>query len=202
MQKQIAVTGGIGSGKSTVLSLLKEKGYSVYSCDEISKSLFFETEYVKEIEKAFPSVVIDNKIERAKLRELVFSDALARERLNAITHPIIMKRLFSRMRQDSSLIVFAEVPLLFEGGFENKFCETIIVKRNIQDRIKAICTRDKIGEEDALKKIRAQFDYDNESNDKWFDSIGAHVIRNDGDIKLLQLQIDKVLQDINMKHFS
>ena len=62
MSKKIAITGGIGSGKSTVLSFLKENGYPVFSCDEIYKQLLLDREYIEKIEKLFPSAV------RSKMR--------------------------------------------------------------------------------------------------------------------------------------
>lgn len=196
MKKRVAVTGGIGSGKSVVLALLKEKGYPTYSCDEISKELFYETDYIRCIAENFPSVVRNGEIMRDKLRKLVFNDLEARKRLNEISHPIIMKRLFSRMDNDSGEIVFAEVPLLFEGGFEKDFRETIIVKRKIEDRITAICSRDKIGKEEALKKIRSQIDYDAEENMKRFRFMNAHVLENNGNISDLRINLEKILASL------
>jgi len=196
VKKRIAVTGGIGSGKSAVLDLLKEKGYSTYSCDEISKELFFEAEYIRRVEQAFPSVVKNGEIVREKLRALIFSDTEARMRLNEISHPIIMKRLLAQMDNDLGELVFAEVPLLFEGGFEKDFCETIIVKRKIKDRIAAICLRDKIGEGEALKKIRAQIDYDSEENAKRFRLMNAYLLENNGDLNDLKVGLETILSSL------
>ena len=67
--KKIAITGGIGSGKSLVGSYLKKQGYPVFSCDEIYKEIFDTNEYVQLIERAFPSTVKDGKIDRKILSQ-------------------------------------------------------------------------------------------------------------------------------------
>ena len=74
MGKKIAVTGGIGSGKSTVLTLLKNLGYPVFSCDEIYREITESQAYVKEIETLFPSCVENGTINRKALAEIVFND--------------------------------------------------------------------------------------------------------------------------------
>ena len=73
MKIKVAVTGGIGSGKSTVLAILKDMGYSVYSCDEIYKNLIRRKDYVAEIEKRF-GCVKDGHIQLDELSEKVFSN--------------------------------------------------------------------------------------------------------------------------------
>ena len=119
MSKKIAITGGIGSGKTTVSNLIKEKGYPVYSCDEIYKELIDSTIYIKEIEKAFPAAIKQGKINRKGLAEIVFSNEQERKRLNEIAHPLIMKTLLDHISQRENELIFAEVPLLLEGNFEN-----------------------------------------------------------------------------------
>ena len=78
MKKKIAITGGIGSGKSTVCKCLSEMGYSVFSCDKIYNELIFEPSYISKIEKAFPGVVVHNQIDKTRLASIIFSSDTAR----------------------------------------------------------------------------------------------------------------------------
>ena len=121
MKKKIAITGGIGSGKSTVLHIFGEMGYPIFSCDEIYREIIDTAEYVKKIEMTFPRCVVDGKVDRKLLASTVFGNGEALEKLNAIAHPLIMQRLLEEMKNCTSEKVFAEVPLLFEGNYEALF---------------------------------------------------------------------------------
>ena len=111
---KIAITGGMGSGKSKALQLVSELGYPTFSCDEIYKRIIVSAEYVESIKNAFPKCVINNQIDRAKLAETIFQDKTKIEKLNSIAHPIIMRQLFEEMDNSLGKLTFAEVPLLFE----------------------------------------------------------------------------------------
>ena len=197
MGKKIAITGGIGSGKSTVSNILKEKGYPVYSCDEIYAELIHSEDYICAIKKAFPSVVKEGKIDKKLLSDIIFSNAQARTRLNEIAHPLIMKRLFERMNETDGEIVFAEVPLLFEGDFENLFERTIVVMRNVNERVRAVCMRDGISAQKAKERINAQFDYDNPKNAERYQKCGAIFLENEGGIQSLKKSVEQLLKNLS-----
>ena len=74
-QKKIAITGGIGSGKSTVARIIKERGFPVFSCDEIYKDVIKSAEYIEKIAQIFPNAVKNNIIDRQTLAKIVFSDS-------------------------------------------------------------------------------------------------------------------------------
>ena len=114
MPSKIAVTGGIGSGKSTVCRILQEQGYPVFSCDEINRALWQEKDYLDGLRTRFPSCFTDGKPDKKALSALVFSDRKALERLNAYAHPRIYARLKEQM-ESVGRDCFAEVPLLFYG---------------------------------------------------------------------------------------
>ena len=145
---KIAVTGGIGSGKSTVCNLIAKLGYPVYSCDEIYAELFVSGAFLKEIIAEFGDKVADGKgrIDRKKLAAEVFSDDSKLERLNAITHPAIFSEMFRRAEERKGLVFF-EVPVLFEGGYQKLFDEIIVVMRDMADRVECIKKRDGRSEE-------------------------------------------------------
>ena len=163
MLKKIAITGGIGSGKSMVLECAKTLGYPIFSCDEIYKKIAQSKVYIEKIKGVFPNCIIDGILDRKKLAEIVFNDNTSLETLNSIAHPMIMSRLFLEMDKIPDGLVFAEVPLLFECGYEKDFDETIYVKRNLQARINSVMERDKTDRASVLKRMQLQFNPDNEN---------------------------------------
>lgn len=193
MSLKVAITGGIGCGKSTVCNILREMGYPVYSCDEIYSEVIKSSDYISQIRTAFPDAVSDNQVNREVLAGLVFQDRRKLKCLNAIAHPLIMKRLLNQMQRSQSLFVFAEVPLLFEGNFENLFDKIIVVDRDREQRIHAVCDRDRFTTEKVIKRIHSQFNYDSEESKVFFKKIGAHVFSNNGDILNLRNQIENFI---------
>lgn len=155
---KIAVTGGIGSGKSSVAKIIREKGFPVFSCDEINKQLLTKKDYINRIEKIFPEAVEGEKIIKSRLAEIVFSDETALKKLNSVSHPLIMNELNRQMNSCKGL-VFAEVPLLFEGGYENLFHKIIVVCREKEQRILSVMQRDHSEREAVLSRISRQYDY-------------------------------------------
>ena len=141
MPNKIAITGGIGSGKSAVCRILKERGYPVFSCDEINRTLLSEKSYLDGLCALFPACVKDGKLNKAALSALVFSDKEALRTLNAYAHPRISERL-RRDMDGARKTCFAEVPLLFESGMTKQFDCAIVVLRNKEERIRAVVARD------------------------------------------------------------
>lgn len=181
MTRKIAITGGIGSGKSCIINFIKELGYPVFSCDEIYKEVIREPAYILEVSTRFPDCVKNGEVDRRTLANLVFSDSKKREELNEIAHPLIMARLMQKMDECASVFSFAEVPLLFEGNFENLFDEVLVVNRSLTERIKAVCLRDGVPEEKACQRIASQFDYDSPSSQIRLKNCRAFVIENNTD---------------------
>ena len=157
---KIAITGGIGSGKSTVAEIIKNLGYPVFSCDEIYKNIFKSEDFIQQIKKSFPAVIKNEKIDKAELAKIAFSNREKREQLNRLSHPIIMERLNKEMDNCASEFVFAEVPLLFEGDFEEQFDKIIVVRRAFQERLASLQKRDGLTIGEILDRIEAQVDYD------------------------------------------
>ncbi len=187
--KRIAVTGGIGSGKSTLLSILKEFGYPVFSCDEIYRELRKEPSYLALLGEAFPDCMQGDRFDFAALSKKVFSDEAALKKLNALSHPLIMERLLRRMQGVS----FAEVPLLYEGGFESLFDGVLVVVRDKAARISSVMARDSLSEAEILARIRNQID---ESDLKDKDCV---FIVNDGNIADLKKKTRDALCALNIE---
>ena len=190
MKKIIAITGGIGSGKSSAAKFLSEMGYPVFSCDQIYQEVILSLDYIEKVTNLFPECIVNGRIDKKILAQIVFTDKSKLTRLNGIAHPLIMEKLFEKMYNCNQELVFAEVPLLFEGNYEDKFDSVIVIMRNKEKRIQSIISRDGITREQALDRINAQFDYDN-SNER-FKNCNAILIENNGTIEELKTQIQKI----------
>lgn len=196
MGKRIAVTGGIGSGKSIVLQCIRELGYPVFSCDEIYKEISRSSTYLDIIKEVFPSCVQNDVLDRKELSEIVFNNQAALEKLNQISHPLILRELYSRMDNSNSKFVFAEVPLLFEAGLEKDFHETIYVKRNIEDRIQSVILRDHTDRESVEKRIERQFNPNSAEGQIRLQNPKVHVLENNEDIERIEVWLKKFLSTI------
>ena len=195
MGKKIALTGGIGSGKSTVLSILKQMGYPVYSCDEIYREILESQAYVKKVEALFPSCIESGRINRGKLAEIVFKDEEKRKKLNALAHPLIMKTLIERMESEPNLSV-AEVPLLWEGNYQELFDYIFIVTRNKDARVQAVLQRDKTTVEKVKGRMAAQVDYDTTNFLKKDNASKIRFIENNSSLQNLEEEIKNAVISI------
>ncbi len=186
---RIAVTGGIGSGKSTVVAAIKDMGYDTISCDEVYAELTEREEFSEEISGTFGDVLtLDGKLDRRKLSDIVFGDKLKLQKLNDITHSAVMNEVLKRSQ--CSHICFCEVPLLFEGGFQRLFDAVIVVLRDKEKRIDSVIERDNIVRHKIELRIGSQFDYDNSTFSEYY------VIHNDGNLAELTTETHKVVKKI------
>ena len=160
MAKKIALTGGIGSGKSIALNFAKKLGYKTLSCDEISRKIYRDKGLKAEIKKAFGEDVFssDGRLIRKRLALVVFGDSEKVKKLNSITHPVIVDKMLSVINSSKKSCV-VEVPLLFENNLEKYFDKVIVIMRDKKARIDAVIGRDGISEEEVEKRIKNQYDY-------------------------------------------
>ena len=189
---KVAVTGGIGSGKSTVCKVIKEKGYPVFSCDETYAELLNGGCFTQDLIKAFGSSVVDDNgnLNRCKLSEIVFNDGEKLNLLNSITHPKIFEKMFANAQNCEKELCFFEVPVLFECGYENLFDKVIVVMREEEERIKAVMVRDNLPKEKVLSRLNKQYNYKNGDFKQYY------AIHNSGKIDELAVKIDDLLVKI------
>ncbi|MDE7163704.1 MAG: dephospho-CoA kinase [Clostridia bacterium] len=192
---KIAVTGGIGSGKSTVCKIIEKAGYPVYSCDAVYSQLLNGKYLPGKIAEVFGSEILntDGSLNRRALSEIVFGNEQLLQKLNNITHPEIFKAMLS-MTEGKSGLVFFEVPLLFECGYQNLFDEVIVVLRDRDSRIDSVIKRDGLTEQEIVNRINRQFNYTNLNFEQYY------VIHNKGNIDDLCDATNDLLLKIAQKH--
>lgn len=182
----IAVTGGIGSGKSEVSQILKSRGATVLDADKINAELLTRSEYIEKIRKLFPTAVINGKVDKKKLGEIVFHDESARKQLNALAHPLILKEIDRRAKSCGGLIV-VEIPLLTEVNDESAFDRIIAVTAPVSVRVARITERDGVSDEYARAVIRSQ------ASDEAYCRIATDVIQNFGSVSDLEAKLDTLI---------
>lgn len=157
--KVIGITGGMGSGKTTVANFFKELGIPVYIADESAKSLMNSSAEVKsEIigllgEKAYR----DGFLDREYVASQVFNSAENLEKLNSIVHPAVANDFENWKNSQNSPYVIYEAAILFEKGGHKKCDAVILVTAPYKERIKRIKSRDKSSEEDIQARMKHQW---------------------------------------------
>lgn len=159
---KVGLTGGIGSGKSTVAKIFEVLGIPVYYADEAAKQIMnTDEELKKELIKHFgPQAYKDGLLDRAYVASIVFSDKQKLELLNSLTHPATIRDAERWMSRQSSPYAIKEAALLFESG-SNQYLDHIIGVYAPQPlRIKRVMSRDHVTEEEVLKRLSKQMDED------------------------------------------
>lgn len=183
----VGVTGGIGSGKSRVASLLgRLLGGIVISADDVCRELLEAGRegYLQFVRSGGTQFLDgDGVINRVKLREKIFADPALRDQLEAILHPLVLERIQAVAEDAPDSFVIAEVPLLFERGWQDQF-DTIIAVSAPQDVVvQRVVDRDRISREDVGKIIAVQMPMEEKN------SRADHVIDNSADWQESEKQV-------------
>jgi len=161
--KVIGLTGGIGSGKSTVSRMLRGLGAKIIDADQVAREVVEKGKpALNEIAEEFgkETLLEDGTLDRKKLGSIIFSDKEKRFRLNEITHPKIVQeinKLIVKYRSENHCdLVVLDCALLFEMNLDDMVEESWLVSLDKDTQLKRIMSRDELSEEDALKRINAQ----------------------------------------------
>lgn len=155
---KVGVTGGIGSGKSTVCELLKACGAAVYDSDSRAKHLMATDESLREqLIAAFGEGCYNAEgLDRAYLAQRVFGDKGALECLNSIVHPAVRADFREWVEAQRASYVVLESAILFEAGFENEVDTTLAVLAPLSERVKRTMERDGADRESVMRRIEHQ----------------------------------------------
>ena len=189
---KVGVTGGIGSGKTLVCSIISAMGYPVFNADlEARRIIDSDSNVVCSIKKIFgDSIYVNGILNRKEVAEIVFSDPFLLEKLNSIVHPVVAE-YFNRwiLHYSSRSLVIEEAAILFESGAFRAVDKTIVVTAPNELRIQRIKERDGISRETILGRMNNKLPQ--EELIKKCD----YIIENDG-VQLILPQIVRVINDI------
>ncbi|HEY3233774.1 MAG TPA: dephospho-CoA kinase [Polyangiaceae bacterium] len=194
------LTGGIGSGKSTVAARFRERGIPVIDADELARAAVSEADCLSQLRERFGAEMFDSKgqLDRAKLAARVFSDAATLESLNAIVHPKVRELSHQRLRElDASgeLLACYEAPLLVEVGLAEQFRPLVVVSTSEAQQIARTVARGGVTESDVLARLAAQLPLEDKLR------VADYVIDNQGSLDATRSQADQVLDSI-CEHFG
>lgn len=159
---KVGITGGIGSGKSTLCQLLTAFGASLYDSDSRAKSLMAEDERLHDAlcDEFGAECYNDEGLNRSFLASKVFGDEEALQRLNAIVHPAVREDFRRWAAEQRSEYVILESAILFESGFDSEVDTTIAVLAPLEERLRRTVERDGVSREDVLRRISHQMSDD------------------------------------------
>lgn len=160
MSLVIGLTGGIASGKTTIANMFSENfGIDVIDADIVARQVVEpETEGLKAITNHFGSDIIDATgcLDRAKLRELIFSNPDEKTWLNALLHPLIKDKISTDLKNATSPYCLLVVPLLIESGWQTLCDRILVVDVNEDTQIDRTVTRDQVSQEQVKNILTAQ----------------------------------------------
>lgn len=191
-----ALTGGIGSGKSTVAARLRARGLPVVNADELAREVVEPGKpALAELARSFGPEILrsDGTLDRKALARKAFGDPAARARLEAITHPHIRalaKQRFDAIAARGEPLACYEVPLLFEAGLEHQYSPIVVVSAGEALQVERAARRDQLDPEDVLARIRAQLPL-SEKVER-----ADYVIDNSAAVEDTLAQTDRVLEAI------
>jgi len=158
--KIVGLTGGIGSGKSTVLNEFKYLGIKTYSADNAAKTLInTDRALIDSIKKVFGNNIYKkNKLDTKQLSKTVFQDSDKLEVLNSIIHPAVLNDFDSFVRANDEIYIVKEVAIIFETKSEKAYDKIILVRAPLEERIKRVLSRDDTSRDEVINKIKNQVD--------------------------------------------
>lgn len=154
----VGLTGGIGSGKSTVAKLFEIFGCPVFNSDEAAKKVYFETEVKAAVIALLgaEAYLPDSALNKSFISKKIFSDTQLLHALNAIIHPAVGKSFETFKKLHAGKIIIKESALLFEANIDGGMDKIIIVAANDELRIKRVMERDGLSREQVLEKLKSQ----------------------------------------------
>ncbi len=191
---RIALTGGIGSGKSTVASILAELGAVIVDADKVAREVVEPgTSGFDAVVERFGSEILlpDGAIDRPALGRIVFADDAARADLNAIVHPRVgsrMQELIGSLSEDA--VQVHDIPLLVENSLYAAFETVIVVQAPMESRLERLTSSRPLSRDDALAVMAKQ------ATDEQRAAVATHLIDNSGSYEDLRAQVEAIWPEL------
>ena len=190
------LTGGIGTGKSTVSAIFRGLGAYIIDADELArKSVRKGTPAWKRVKDIFGEDALnpDGTINRNRLGEIVFEDEQKRKRLEEIVHPEVFKQIERQkeeiLKEERDAIIICDIPLLIESGYHRKFDKVILIYAGEKEQLSRLA--DKFSPEDALKRIRSQMPLNEKKR------YADYIIDNSGPIEETEIQCRRIFEELD-----
>ena len=189
--RQVALTGGIATGKSYCLGRFEAMGVPVIDADRLARlAVAPGSPGLAAVVQRFGNSVLrdDGTLDRSALAAIVFADRAARADLEAIVHPDVYRRIrewFARLPPGTAVAI-ADIPLLYETGHEHEFDGTIVCACAPDEQLRRLVVRDGLGEEEARARLAAQWPIDEKVKR------ADYVIRTDGTFAETDAEVRRV----------
>jgi dephospho-CoA kinase len=197
--RRIALTGGIATGKSYVVSRLRARGVPVVDADVLAREAVAPgSDGLNAVVKRFGTDVLapDGSLNRARLGEIVFRDKEARTDLEAVIHPFVRRKInefFDQLPREQPFAV-ADIPLLYETGRQRQFDKVIVVATSRERQIERIISRNRLSREEAERRVAAQLPIDAKV------ALADHVIRTDGTHEETDRQVEALVAELRTEN--
>ncbi len=191
---KVGVTGGIGSGKSTVCKILECLGVPVFRADEEGRQLLSEDKEIqKKVGALFGDTILTNgKPDRKKIAAIVFADEGKLKQLNAIIHPAVKASFTNWLKKQAGNLIVEEAAILFENGAYKDFDKMVLVTAPEELRIKRVTERDHVSAEEVKRRMKNQWS-DEEKAAK-----ADHILMNDEE-RMLMPKVLELVSKLNPK---
>ncbi len=195
--KKVGLTGGIGSGKSTVAAILADAGFAVVDADQIAREIMEPgSPVLDEVAEVFGADLIDadGALNRGELARRAFATKEETAKLNAITHPAIRKeskRRFAEAEARGERACVYDMPLLVDLGLNNDMDLTVVVDVDVEERVRRLVEKRGLDEADARARIAQQID------DATRNAAADVLIDNNGALEDLEPQVAQLVETLN-----
>lgn len=193
--KIYGLTGGIGSGKSTVSKMLQDLGHIVVDADFLAREVVAPGSFgLRALVQNFGSAIVDDKgLKRSVLREKIFESEETRLLVERITHPLIQwraKQEFDFQRSQGRIVIFYDAALIYEKNLVPNYNGVIVVYTTNEVQINRLMSREKISEESAEKILNSQWDLEKKKN------MANFVLDNSGTIEETRVQVQALINKL------
>ncbi|MGH4139251.1 dephospho-CoA kinase [Clostridium sp.] len=193
---KVGITGGIGSGKSTVTNMLRDKHYPIIDADIVARQVFvINPEVIYQIKGEFGCEFFDEEgeLKRKEFGNYIFKSDTRRKKLEGIIMPFIIREIFQRIKayeEDNCKLCFLDAPTLVENNLHTSMDITILVWVNGDAQIHRTMLRDSIEIDEVLDRIRAQMPLDEKKK------FADFIIDNGGSVENTRAQLDLVITEL------
>lgn len=181
----IGITGNSGSGKSAISKILAKKiNAEIIDADEVVKELSEPgSKYYNKIVELFgKEILIENKLNKKQMAEIIYNNSEKREKLNKLTYKYVVEEIKNRVKKLKEKNIIIDAPLLFESGLD-KICKfTIAVLADFNIKLERICKRDNLDKETAKARLDIQ------AKDEYYIKKANYIVENNGEIDEINLE--------------